>query len=239
LVDSVDQKKSLVNHLDELRFRLLTIIIFFTIFFVIGFLLSNEIIYQINKDLFPSDLGVKLIVTYPVEFIVMKINIGIFLAMILSIPFVIYQLFVFLKPALTKKERKILLYLVLSGFVLFMIGALFSYFVLLKVIIWFFAGLAKSSGVYNLWDINQFVSFIFLTSISIGLVFQLPLITIALLRLGLIKLDDLKNKRGYVVILIFIFAAIITPPDPLTQIIIAVPMMVLYETSVIVARIFS
>jgi len=233
-------ERTLVEHLAELRKRLLVIVIFFSAFSVIGFYISDIIIARINADLFPAGLGVRLIVTQPVEFLYTKMNVGLFFGLVLTIPLILYQFFAFVRPALIRHERKIIIGAVLAGFGLFVAGAAFSYFVLLRFTIWFLAGLASSAGIANLWNINYFISFIFLFCIMMGFVFQLPLITTLALKFNLVKLEDLRKKRGYVIVIVFLVAAVITPTiDPVTQCIVAVPMLVLYEISIMAARIFA
>ena len=233
-------ENTFLEHLEELRKRLIVIVIFFAVFSIIGFYLSDILISRINADLFPDSVGVELIVTQPLDFLYTKMNIGLFFGLFLSVPIILYQLFVFARPAMHERERRLLVSSVLGGFVLFIIGAAFSYFIILKFIVWFLAGLGTSAGIANLWNVNYFISFIFMFCIMLGLVFQLPIITTALLKLDIVKLEDLKKKRGYVAILAFLAAAIITPTvDPLTQLIVAVPILVLYELSILSARIFG
>jgi sec-independent protein translocase protein TatC len=234
------EKTSLIEHLAELRKRVLIIVIFFMIFSVAGFYLSSEIIAFINADLFPGSRGVQLIATQPVDFLYTKINVGLFLGLILSMPVILWQVFAFARPALSPDEKRILKLAMLGGFVLFIAGLAFSYLVIMRFTIWFLADLAYSADVANLWNINQFMSFIFMFSIIMALVFQLPVITTTILRLGVVKLEDLKSKRAYVIAGAFIVAAVITPTiDPFTQCIVALPMLVLFEGSLLVGRFLS
>ena len=228
------EEKSVLEHLSELRFRLLVITIVFIGFFVVGFLASDHIMNRVNSDLFSPD--VHLIVTHPLEYVLAKINIGIFFALLLSIPLLLYHMFAFMKPGLNERERKIAKLSIVSGSVLFVTGFLFSYFILLRVIIWFFSSLASSAGIANLWSVNYFVNFVFLTCITMGVIFELPVISLALVKAGIIDAKSLSEKRGYAVILIFVVAAVITPPDPVTQVLVALPMIILFEISVLVAR---
>ncbi len=235
----MEKKEPIVKHLDELRLRLLIIISFFITAFTIGFLSSGRIINYVKNSTLSHIANVELITTRPADFIVTQINTGIFIAIIATVPIIFYELFLFAKPALTKKEKKVILCSVISGTLLFIAGIAFSYFVLIKVMIWFLAGLASSSGIINMWNVSYFLSFIFMTCITMGVVFELPIIVLALVKLEFIKAEDLRSKRACVIVLIFIFAAIITPPDPLTQIVVATPMVVLYEISILIAKIFT
>jgi sec-independent protein translocase protein TatC len=232
-------KKSVEEHILELRKRLLIILFLFTILSILGFYLS-DIIINLLSDFFLKSVGVKLIVTNPLDYLYTKFNVAIFFGFILSIPIIIYQILVFVKPALIEKEKKIFFCTIIASALLFVLGISFSYFILLRFTLWFLANLASSAGIANLWNINYFISFIFFFCISIGLLFQLPLIIILLLKLNLVTLEDLKDKRSYVIVLFFLIAGIITPTvDPINQTIVAVPLILLYEVSLLIGRIFS
>ena len=232
----MDRERSLGEHLEELRNRLLMVIVVFFLFSVIGFYLSEDIIKLIQADLFPESVGVKLIASRPMEFLQTRLNVGLFFGVLFSLPVAIYQAMVFLRPALLEKERRILLASVLGGSILFVSGVTFSYFVLMRFTLWFLASLVPE-GILNLWSVGSFVSFVLLFSVAMGLVFQLPLVVILLLKLGIVGLEELKSMRRYVVVLVFVIAAVITPTvDPLTQTIVALPMLVLYEIGLVLGR---
>ena len=235
----MDRKQDLIEHLDELRSRLIFVFVFFAVFSVFGFIISGPMINRLRADLFPAGMGVELIATYPMEFFLTKINIGVFFGILLSIPVILIQIFAFIKPGMKKEEVRVLRYAIPAGFLLFLLGVCFSYFILLKVGIWFLAGITYSAGVSNFWSVNYFIFFIFMTSIAMGMVFQMPVITYVLAKMGLIEPSFLKEKRPYVIILSFTVAAVITPPDPITQILVAIPMVILFEISVLISKIFS
>ncbi|HDD72665.1 MAG TPA: twin-arginine translocase subunit TatC, partial [Candidatus Aenigmarchaeota archaeon] len=214
------ERKTLLEHMEELRSRLIVVIGVFAVFSVLGFLFSGDVLSVIKRDI-TGNSGVELIVTHPLDLFCMKINIGIFIGILACIPVLLYQAYSFIKPGLTKKETRTVKIGMVSSLLLFIAGVVFSYSVLLRVMVWFFVGMATSSGVSNLWNINYFISFLFLTSFVMGIVFQLPVITWVLLKLELVDIEVLRRNRGNVVILIFIISAIITPPDPVTQIMVA------------------
>jgi sec-independent protein translocase protein TatC len=233
------EKKKVSEHINELRFRIILTAIIFIFLFIVGFILSDKIMQKINEDLLVFDNAI-LIATHPIEYFIAKLNIGVFFAIIFSLPFILFQIYLFLKPGLTKKEIKVLKISMIAGFFLFVLGFLFSYFVVLKFIVLFFGSLTKEGGIENFWDVNEFVNFVFMSNIIMGIIFEIPIISLALVKVGFVTVETLKTNRGYVIIANFIIAAIITPtPDPFTQIIVALPMCILYEISIWVAKIFG
>lgn len=233
------KKKTIFEHISELRSRVFVSLAVFLIFCITSFFASEKIINLLRNDFFPHGVDVKLVASGPIDFIMAQINIAIFIGFFVSLPFFLYETYAFLKPGVTRGEAKIMRYSFISGIFLFFAGVVFSYFVLLKMGLWFLAGLASSAGVANLWNINDFVMFVFTTSAVMGLVFEMPLITYILTQIGIIDADFLKGKRSYAIILIFVVAAIITPQvDPVSLLMVAIPMVALFEISIFVARIF-
>ncbi|MBL7160759.1 MAG: twin-arginine translocase subunit TatC [Candidatus Aenigmarchaeota archaeon] len=231
--------ETVLEHLDDLRSRIIKIIVFFGAFSVLGYILSGRIIRYLSESLLLKDLGVRLIVTHPVEFFYTELNVAVFVGFVLSLPIIAYYIYGFLKPGMSKKERKAVKVSVPAFAGLFVIGVLFAYFVILRVVIWFFSELAMTGGVENLWGIGNFISFVFLTCISLGIVFQLPAVSLLLVRLGVISIETLKENRGFVIVGVFLLSALITPPDPLTQVLVALPMVILFEISILCARFFG
>ena len=224
-------KAGAIDHLDELRRRLLVVLVWFLMFFGFGIIISPLILKKLITDLIV--LNVKLITLTPLEFLYTQIKIGFILAIALSLPNIIYHLVMFAKPALKKREIKGIKF-ILPGFILFfIIGVVFAYVVFLKLSIYFLARLAPLAGIQNFWSINSFISFILYLCLSIGIIFELPLVLMLLVKLGVIKKRSLKKYRPYVYVSAFIIAAIITPPDMITQIILALPIILLYELSLL------
>lgn len=232
-------KKSVIEHLEELRSRVIVILVFFGAFSVLGFIYSSPIVEFIQEDLFQEGVGVELIVTHPMDFLIMKINIAIFIGIVLASPVMLYQFLSFVRPALSRNERKYLIGGVLSGVLLFLVGVLFAYNVLVRFTVWFLANLSTYAGVLNLWNINEFFSFVLFASIMVGLLFELPLVSFVLAKMGVITKEAMKEQRAYFIVAMFILAAILTPPDPFTQVIIALPMVLLYEVSILIVRFFG
>jgi len=171
------------------------------------------------------------------EFIYAKLKVGFLSALMITSPLIIYELLLFAKPALTRREKNAIKLILPSFVLLFLAGIVFAYFIFLPVALFFLANLT-TFNILNMWSLNKFISFIFITALSFGIVFQIPLIMLVLHRLNIFNIEVLKKQRKVVYVLAFLLAAIITPPDVVTQIIIAVPLIVLYEASFLFVRIF-
>jgi sec-independent protein translocase protein TatC len=220
---------ALLEHLEELRFRLLFVIVYFLIFFGVGIIISPVIIKKVIGDLIITT--VKLVALSPIELIYAQIKVGFVFSLILSVPVVIYQLIRFIKPGLNKKEINAVKYATPSMILLFILGMLFGYFVFLKISLNFLARLSSFADIQNMWSIDRFISFIIWVCFGLGLVFETPLVLILLNKLGIITKGVLKKYRAHIYVLIFIIGAMITPPDIVTQILIALPLVVLFEIS--------
>ena len=232
------EKKSVSSHLEEFRSRIIVVTVFLVAIFFLGFFLSDFVLDKIRADFISVGSGIELIVITPFEFIYTKIQVGLFVSLILTLPVIIYQGVRFVKPGLKRGEKGLLLTILPASVLLFALGLAFGYFLFLKVGIWFLAKLAVGAGVSNLWSLSQFVSFVFVTSTLLGLVFQLPLVMILLVKLGILSRGDLVRNRAYVVLGAFVMAAIISPPDVVTMFLLALPLWVLYEVSVALIKVF-
>ena len=222
------------EHMGELRKRFLAVIIFLFLFFIIGFSLSNFFIKRIINDLIVIE-NVKIIGLTPVEYILTQVKVGFIISLIIIIPVIIYELLVFIRPGLSKKEKNAIKLILPTFILLFLIGIVFSYFIFLPVAIYFLGNLSKGI-IENIWSINKFINFVLLSCLSFGIVFQLPLLLAVLNRLNIVNVKKLKKYRAHVYVSLFLLAALITPPDFITQIIIALPLIVLYETSLFFVR---
>ena len=222
----------LIEHLNEFRKRFIVIIIFLFLFFLLGTYFSNFLIKKVIEDLL-SGKSVAVIAFSPVEYVLLQLKIGLLTSLFLSSPVIFYELFLFLKPGLMKKEKNALKMIMPSFLLLLVLGAAFAYFVFLDITIYFLSELPIEQ-VFNLWSIDKLISFVFLVCFSFGLVFQTPLLILILDKLGLVNQRLFKKKRRIIYVLIFLAAAIITPPDAVTLLIMSLPLIVLYEISLFV-----
>lgn len=158
---------------------------------------------------------------------------------IMAFPFILWEFWKFISPALYEKERKYAKSFIIVSSFLFFLGVLFGYFILVPLSINFLANFTISSVVENQIDINSYISLVKTTSLATGLVFELPIIIFFLAYLGLITDAFLKEYRRYAYVLILIIAAIVTPPDVISQLIVSIPLIILYECSIVIAKIIT
>ena len=237
-------KKVISSHLLELRNRL----IFFFIFFLFSFLISYFFIDKIlNFIVEPFIDGIefknnkRLIYTGLTEVFLSYLKISIISAFILSSPFFLYQIWSFIAPGLLKKEKRIIFPFLFLVPVMFLIGFIFVYYFIIPLA-WDFFISFDTSGSNNNYTIelepkiNEYISLSLKLAFIFGLAFQLPIAILLLTILGLISPEDLKKKRRYVIVIIFLISAIVTPPDIFSQIGLALPIIVLYEFSLLLSK---
>lgn len=228
-------RKTVISHLEELRKRSIILLVFAALFSIIGIYFSGWFI-QILIDNLTRNVAVKFIAVTPFEFIAIQIKLGVMIGMIISLPVLVYHLVKFVRPALRKKERKYLYTAAPASILLFALGFAFAYFIFLKVALVFLGNLGVRYGIENYWSIGAFVSTIFAVCVIIGLVFEMPALVFVLAKIGVLKRELLAAKRVYIYVLAFVAAAIITPPDVVTQVLLALPMILLYEVSLLLVR---
>lgn len=158
---------------------------------------------------------------------------------IMAFPYILWEVWKFIRPALYTNERKYAKWFILSTSLLFFLGVAFGYFILVPLSINFLTNLQISSEIKNQIDINSYISTVKTTSLATGLIFELPIIIFFLAQLGLVTDAFLKDYRKYAYVLILIVAAIVTPPDVVSQIIVSIPMILLYEVSIFIAKIIT
>ena len=226
---------TIIDHIEEFRRRVIFILIFIFALSFIAFFASDHLIRFVDSNM-PEN--VELIVTTPLEIVLARIGLSIFVSILVSIPFIIYQIAKFVKPAFSEKEKKYMWAIPLSLF-LFVFGFSSAFLFIVKFGMNFLASNAASLGIRTLWSLNDTIFFIFSLSFIFGLCFQLPLVVLILNKIGLASHTSLKRYRKYVYVFIFILGAVVTPTvDPFTQIVISVPLIVLYEISLLLVKIF-
>jgi len=228
-----EKQLSFIEHLEELRKRILISIVFVLIFSVIGFFFSRRILAFIIKL---TNIDTAYFFS-PTEAFLVNIKVAIFVGIFFAFPFILYQIWAFIGPGLTRKEQQVSLPFLFSGMILFLIGCAFAYFILIPVGLKFFF----SFGTENLkpiMNINKILEFIFWCILGSGFLFQLPLILFFLIKLNILSVSTLTKHRAEIIIGILIIAAIITPTgDMFTLLLISIPLLVLIEISILLARI--
>jgi sec-independent protein translocase protein TatC len=228
-----EEKLPFTEHLEELRWRLIVIIAAVAVWFGICYTFSEDIIRFVQKP-----LNQKLIFISPTEAFFVNLKVSFFVAIFLSIPVIIYELWEFISPGLLEKEKRYTLPFVISATVCFVIGAAFSYFIALPVTTRFLLSFAGNE-LKPMVSVNNYISFVGRFMIGSGVIFEFPVVIFFLSKIGIATPEFLSQKRGYAILAIFVLSAVITPPDIVTMFIMAVPLMALYEISIIIGRIFG
>ncbi len=233
------EKIPFTGHLEELRKRLVACFIAIGIGFVVSYGFKEKLFEILSHPLI-SVMGAddKLIFTGLPEAFFTYLKVALLSGFMLAAPVILYQFWMFVAPGLYQKERRLLVPIVFLSSVFFVGGALFGYFIVFPFGFKFFLGFA-SETIQPLPSMKEYLSFSAKLLLAFGLVFELPLIITFLAKLGLVSVDFLKKNRKYALILFFAGSAILTPPDVVTQIMMAFPLMLLYEISIIGARVFG
>ena len=236
--DEIDASEApLIEHLIELRTRLIYCVVGFMAAFIISFFFSSDILHLLvlpfkwgtGEDV--SLISIKLLGVFLV-----KLKIAFFGGLFIGFPLIATQIYRFVAPGLYKHEKAAFLPYLVATPVFFILGASLVYFFLLPVAIHFFTGLAGTSGVALMPDIEAYLDFVMMLILAFGLCFQLPVILTLLGQIGILSYEQLKSGRKFAIVGVFVVAAVLTPPDPISQVAMAVPLMALYELSVQAVR---
>jgi sec-independent protein translocase protein TatC len=230
---------TLISHLLELRDRLLRSLVVVGIAFLPCVFYSNDLFTFIAKPLLAKlPEGSNLIATGVMSPFTTPFKLSFFVALMLAMPFIIYQLWAFVAPGLYRNERRFAVPLLVSSIVLFYVGIGFAYYFVFPVMFDFFAR-TTPKGVSMMTDINNYLDFVLTMFFCFGLAFEVPVAVVLLVVMGMVRVDSLKKNRGYVLIGIFILAALLTPPDAISQCSLAIPMYLLYEGGILMARLMT
>jgi len=230
---------TLISHLLELRNRLLRALVAVGIAFIPCVFFSNELFTFVAQPLIARlPHGSNLIATGVMSPFTTPFKLSFFAALMLAMPVVIYQLWAFVAPGLYRHERRFAVPLLISSILLFYVGIAFAYYFVFPVMFEFFAR-TTPKGVAMMTDINNYLDFVLTMFFCFGLAFEVPVAVVLLVLMGIVPIDKLTKNRGYVLIGIFILAALLTPPDAIAQSSLAIPMYLLYEGGILMARILS
>src|SRR5690606_31867 len=248
-VDEIDKSSApLIEHLIELRKRLMWSIGGFFLAFLVCFFFAKQLF---NLLVIPfkwavawagiGDGHVELIYTAPQEFFFTQIKLAMFGGVVIAFPLIATQIYKFIAPGLYKNERSAFLPFLVASPLLFLLGAALVYFFFTPMVMWFFLAMQQTGGsgevqISLLPKVSEYLSLIMTLIFAFGLVFQLPVVTTLMARVGLVTSQGLKDKRKYAIVIAFVIAAVLTPPDPASQIGLALPAILLYEISIILAR---
>jgi sec-independent protein translocase protein TatC len=234
-----DEKLPFTVHLDELRKRLIISFIAVGVGFVASYGFKEYLFQILVRPLTKvMEAGGTLIFTGLPEAFFTYLKVSFLAGLMLAAPVIIYQFWMFVAPGLYKKEKRLLMPIVFLSSFFFIGGALFGYFIVFPWGFKFFLGFATET-IRPLPSMKEYLSFSAKLLLAFGLVFELPLVLTFLARIGVVSVDFLKKNRKYAILLFFAGAAILTPPDVVTQVMMALPLMLLYEVSIVGARIFG
>jgi sec-independent protein translocase protein TatC len=240
--DSPKEKLSegtLISHLLELRDRLVKAFISVIVVFLPAAFFAKKIFSWLAEPLLAQlPQGSKLIATGVVSPFTTPLKLAFYFSLFIAMPYILTQLWGFVSPGLYKKEKRFAVPLLISSIILFYVGVAFAYFFVFPAAFHFFAGSAPD-GVQMTPDINVYLDFALTMFLAFGIAFEVPVVVVLLTLTGLVSVQKLSEARGYVIIGIFVVAAVLTPPDVLSQIMMAVPMWLLYEAGIIFARLLN
>ncbi|MFT7110551.1 MAG: sec-independent protein translocase protein TatC [Psychrobacter glaciei] len=232
----MQMESPLISHLIELRNRLLRVVIYILIVFAALYSFSNELYLLVSKPLeilLPENSS--MIATGVASPFLVPFKLTLFSAVFLTIPFILHQAWGFIAPGLYKKEKKFAIPLLLSSIILFYVGVAFAYFIVLPLVFGFFTAIGPE-GVNFLPDINNILNFILKIFFAFGLAFEIPIATMLLIISGATTVKSLKEKRPYIFVGCFVVGMLITPPDVISQTILALPMYILFEAGIFFGR---
>jgi sec-independent protein translocase protein TatC len=228
------KKFTLAQHLQELKRRTIYCLVSFVVCFIFSYCFSSNIFEILAAPLVKISSSHRMIYTNLPEVFFTYLQLALYMALILSAPFILCNLYIFLAPGLYKKERRILLPYLFASVLLFILGAVFAY--QFMPIAWeFFLSFETSTTIPIKFEakVSEYLAFIMQLIIAFGLSFQMPILLCVLTEVGIITPDFLKKGRKFAIVIIFIIAAIFTPPDVISQIALAIPLLILYEISIL------
>lgn len=227
---------TLVDHLIELRDRIMKSLASILVIFLCLFYFSNDIYTFVAEPLMsvlPENMG--MIAIDPTSPFFAPFKLTFYVSLFLAAPYILYQLWSFIAPGLYKNEKALAIPLFISSVALFYAGIAFAYYVLFGFVFAFFVSVAPE-GILVMPDINSFLSFALAIFFAFGAAFEIPIAVFLLIWTGIVEPDDLSKKRPYVVVGCFIIGMLLTPPDPFTQSMLAIPMWMLFEAGIVCGR---
>ncbi|KQL51028.1 preprotein translocase subunit TatC [Heyndrickxia shackletonii] len=226
---------TIFEHLSELRKRLFVIVVFFILACIVSMFISQPIIRYLQNAEIAKDLTMNAFrLTDPFK---VYWEVTVYLALIMILPVILYQLWAFISPGLYEKERRVTLSYIPVTLLLFIGGLAFSYFILFPIIINFMLKLSNQLDIHAVIGINEYFQFLFQITLPFGFLFELPVVVLFLTRLGIITPMFLGKIRKYAYFVITVVSAFITPPDVMSQIAVGIPLIILYEVSIWISKI--
>jgi len=232
-------QETFISHLIELRSRLLRAIVAIVIVLVALFPFAKDIYAALASPLLRVlPQGSTMIATDVTGTFLVPLKVTLMAAFLLALPYVLYQAWAFVAPGLYQHEKRLVIPVLVSSFLFFLVGMAFAYFFVFPIAFGFFAGYAPI-GVQMMTDIDKYLSFVLTMFIAFGLTFETPVVVIVLVRLRIVTLEKLRSVRPYVIVGAFVVGAVFTPPDVISQLLLAVPLWLLFELGLLLARLVA
>ena len=233
------QEDTFLSHLFELRDRLIKALLSIGIVFVCLFPWAKELYALLAQPLIATlPQGGQMIATDVVGVFLVPMKVALMVAFLIALPYVLYQVWAFVAPGLYSHEKRLALPLVAASVVLFFVGMSFAYFLVFPTVFKFMAYIAPE-GVAWMTDIEKYLSFVMSTFLAFGVTFEVPVVVVVLVRMNIVALETLKEWRSYMIVAAFVIAAIFTPPDVISQLMLAIPLCLLYELGMLMAKFVS
>ena len=232
----VDGELPFLAHLIELRERLLKAVAAIGVLFLAGIPFANRIYAALAQPLLDKmPAGTKMIAIEVASPFLTPLKLTFFAALVVAMPFVLYQAWAFVAPGLYRHEKRLAVPLLVSAVALFYTGCAFAYFLVLPAVFGFLQAVAPV-GVAVMTDISQYLDFVLVLFLAFGLCFEVPVAVVILVLLGWVTPAQLREARSYVIVGAFVIAAVLTPPDVVSQLLLAIPMCILYEIGILASR---
>jgi sec-independent protein translocase protein TatC len=233
-------QETFLTHLFELRDRLIKSVAALLVVFLGLVYWAPDIFHLFSKPLLDAlPNGGRMIVTDVTGSFFVPMKVTMLVAFLGALPVIMYQLWAFISPGLYKHERQLILPIVTSSYILFIAGMAFAYFLVFPTVFQFMAHYNAPLGADMATDIDKYLSFAMTTFLAFGLTFEVPVVVVVLVKLGMVRIKKLKEIRPYIIVGAFVIAAVVTPPDVLSQLLLAVPLCLLYELGILVARFYE
>ena len=233
-------QETFLTHLFELRDRLIKSVAALLVVFLGLVYWAPDIFHLFSKPLLDAlPNGGRMIVTDVTGSFFVPMKVTMLVAFLGALPVIMYQLWAFIAPGLYNHERRLILPIVTSSYILFITGMAFAYFLVFPTVFQFMAHYNAPLGADMATDIDKYLSFAMTTFLAFGLTFEVPVVVVVLVKLGMVRIAKLKEIRPYIIVGAFVIAAVVTPPDVLSQLLLAVPLCLLYELGILVARFYE
>ncbi|MBY0346431.1 MAG: twin-arginine translocase subunit TatC [Neisseriaceae bacterium] len=231
--------EGLLSHLIELRSRLMRVVLLLLLAFGVLYCWSGELFHFFAQPLLAAmPKGGHLIATEVSSSFFVQVQVTFFVAFLVTLPYSLFQFWGFIAPALYQHERQWIIPLLVGSVSLFLMGMAFAYYVIFPIV-FVFLNAQTPEGVLMMTDVGEYLSFVMTLFIAFGMSFEVPIVVIVLARLGLVSVAQLKAARPYVVVGIFVLAAVVTPPDIVSQVLLAIPLYLLYEGGMAIAAVWG